>query len=94
MTKEVICNKCGWISFAISRARAELGVKQFKEYINGLQEIEQNEYKNSSAADIKHYEHCFKCGGSYSNFRAAKPEEGPVGVTIQPIIVENYNEQE
>mgnify|MGYP001575307848 CR=1 FL=1 len=34
------------------------------------------------------YMHCFRCGGSYSNFRPATERDCPVGCTLQPILME------
>mgnify|MGYP001577390695 CR=1 FL=1 len=31
--------------------------------------------------------HCFRCGGSYMNFRPALEDDCPIGSTIQPILL-------
>ena len=33
------------------------------------------------------YMRCFRCGGSYMNFRAALEDDCPIGSTIQPILL-------
>lgn len=39
--------------------------------------------QNISESDI---DHCFGCGNYYTNFRLAKDEDAPIGVTLQAVL--------
>jgi len=84
----VICKSCGWVSFAVTRKKAENEVKSFNEYFDTLTKKEQKEYYGGRKSTIDFYEHCFLCNGPYTNFRKAKNSEVPYGSTLQPIIQE------
>lgn len=82
-----ICNKCGWVHFSYTRKEAQDEVDKFNEFFNTLSEEKQKSYYNGIGASIKSYEHCFRCGASYTEQRIALKEELPLGSTIQPIIL-------
>ena len=84
--KERTCNKCGWVHFAVTREFAENEVKEFNDYFDTLTEEEQQQYYGGRCSTIKQYEHCFFCGNTYKDFRDAKEDDCPIGVTLGPII--------
>ena len=81
----VTCKNCGWVHVACSRTDAEKEVRSFNEYFDTLSPKKRLDYGNKHAS-IKSYEHCFRCGGSYNNFRAFKSGDCPDGCTLQSII--------
>lgn len=87
--KLVVCNKCGWISFQVSRTYAEEQVKIFNEYLGTLS-LKQREqlYGSEPVSTVKFYERCFCCSGKYTNFRDADniDHQRAYGHTLQPII--------
>ena len=90
--KELTCNKCGWVHFAVSREFAENEVKTFNEYFNTLTEDKQQQYDGGKCSSIKQYENCFFCGNNYTNFREFQEGDCPDGVTLGPIIDEDYDD--
>ena len=85
MKKLVTCNKCGWVHFVYTRVEAEEEVRRFNEYFDSLPPKKQKDYYGNHAS-IALYEQCFRCGGSYTDFRHFKEGDCPDGCTIQPII--------
>ena len=85
----VTCLACGWVSVAYSRAQAEKEVAEFNNYFDALAESQRLAYYRDKKADIKRYEQCFGCGGSYQNFRRAIKEDCSDGATLQPLIQDN-----
>lgn len=88
MNNLVTCNSCGWVSFAVSREYAVNQVKEFNEYFDSLDAESKRLYGNQKA-DFDFYERCFRCGGSFLNFRETKEGDCPEGCTIGPIIDRN-----
>lgn len=86
MMKNVLCIKCKWVHFEVSRQKAEDEVDTFNKYFDSLDKEKQEEFYGGVGSSIKNYEHCFCCQGSYKNFREANDDEIPYGSTIQPII--------
>lgn len=84
--KFVVCKSCNWISFTISRKEAERAVKRFNLFFKTLTLKQRKEYYNNIPSNIKLYEMCASCGGSYKNFRACKRGDFPDGSTAQAII--------
>lgn len=78
------CIQCGWVHFGVSREYAEREVKEFNEYYD-KQPTEVKELFGSHS-NIKNYERCGCCGGSYKNFRVSKENDCPEGCTLNPII--------
>jgi len=91
--KERTCNKCGWVHFAVTREHAENEVKTFNDYFDTLTEEEQQRNYGGKCSSIKQYEQCFFCGNDYTDFRVAEKDDCPIGVTLGPIIDENYNDR-
>jgi len=81
----VTCTKCGWVSFAVSKAFAENEVKKFNTYFDSLPKREQIKYYGGDGASIDEYT-CMRCGGN--EFRPAKTDDYPVGCTLSPVIWE------
>jgi protein-arginine kinase activator protein McsA len=86
MFKSVICKKCNWVHFEVSRKDAEIQVKEFNVYYKTLTKKEQRNFYGNKKASVDFYEKCHSCGESYKNFRIAKKYEVPSGSTIGPII--------
>lgn len=84
--KERTCLNCGWVHFGVSRAYAEIEVASFNAFYNGADAETKAHY--AGPASIAHYEHCFRCGGHWQNFRDAQEGDCPAGCTIQPILYE------
>lgn len=82
----VICTKCKWVSFAVTRAYAEDEVKRFNAYYNLLTRKEQVSYYGGKGSSVKGYEGCMLCGGQ--DFRLATEKEVPYGSTLSPVIWE------
>ncbi len=82
--KCVICKKCNWVAFEVTRAHAEAEVKSFNEYYRAQPKKVQKMF--SGLSSVKSYERCFFCGEPYTNFRNAKKSEIPFGSTLQPVI--------
>jgi len=80
----VVCTKCAWVSFAVTKAHAEAEVKTFNKYYATLSKRDQESYRGEATIDSYT---CQLCGGS--TFRLAKPEEIPFGSTINPVIWED-----
>ena len=88
MKKYLICNKCGWGHFSLTREEAEQSVKKFNDYFDSLSIEEQNKYYNGEKSSIKHYEQCFRCGESHKNTKVSDGKELPDGVTVQHMIMD------
>lgn len=84
--KLVKCLKCGWVMMEVTRAIASKEVARFNRYFKSLSKETQKDYYNGIKSSIKAYKNCMGCGGSYKKFRDAKPEECPIGATINPIL--------
>lgn len=84
--KYVICQRCKWVAFQVSRKYAEKEVKTFNEYFDSLGKEKQELYYGGKKSSIKQYENCMLCGGCYHNFRRALKKEIPIGSTVNPII--------
>ena len=82
------CLKCGWVHFGVTRAFAEDEVARFNAYYDTLTPKEQQDWYGGRKSGIAHYEGCFRCGGSHTNFRDEREGDCPMGCTIQPIIHE------
>ena len=83
------CKTCGWVHFAINRKHAEKEVESFNQYFLRLPVRKRKQYYNNTESNIKYYEQCYLCGGSYRNFRPSKLRDCPDGVTVSPIIHES-----
>ena len=68
------CLTCGWVYFGVSRSDAEKAVASSRACAGG--EVE----------TIDRYERCFRCGGSYLNFRRSETGDLPDGCTVSAII--------
>ena len=84
MSDLVICNKCNWVHFSISRKHAEAEVRKFNRYYKSAPKKAQQCFGGPSS--VASYEYCFTCGNSYKNFSKPKKADIPFGSTIQPII--------
>ena len=98
MRKNVTCNNCGWVHFAVTRAHAKTQSKEFADFWNAASiDTKLCYFKlGTTPAELpktydadKHfarYTSCFQCGESYKNFRESKEDDCPIGCTIQPIL--------
>lgn len=84
--KERTCNDCGWVAFEVTREYAEKQVADFNAFYDAAPKSTKRLYGHRGS--ITEYERCFRCGGSYKNFREFKKRDCPVGCTLSPIIYE------
>ena len=99
--KNTTCLACGWVHKQVSRKYAEEQTNEFADwwegqpveirahYIKFGTPLEEIPTKYDRKARMRDYEHCFRCGGDYKNFRDSKKGDCPDGVTIGPIINRN-----
>jgi len=80
----VMCNKCGWVHFAVTYDYAVKQVAEFNEWYNKQPQMTKDCY--GGPAKLSGYCFCGRCGNTYKDFRAAKAEECPNGSTINPIL--------
>ena len=90
-SKLVVCNKCHWVGFQVSRQYAEDEVKKFNDYYDTLSPEKQELYYSNKKADIDFYEGCFRCDNTYKDFHDASEEEekNVFGSTLNPTINRN-----
>jgi hypothetical protein len=81
----VVCLKCDYVSFAVSRRKAMAEVKRFNKYFDSLTKKEQKDYYGGKRSDLSLYT-CQVCSGT--EFRKAKKSEIPFGSTINPVVWE------
>ena len=79
----VTCLNCGWVHFEVSKKYAEDAVSSYNQYVNNLPENMRIETKMASLED---YLYCFRCNGSYKDFRDYKDGDINGVHTIQPIM--------
>jgi hypothetical protein len=87
----LICNKCGWAHFGMTRQRVINSVEEFLQYYNNLPQSDRISYYGSGSLSFKSlydkYLKCFRCGNYYDNFHPETEEDRiPIGVTMQPIV--------
>lgn len=81
--KAVTCTRCGRVSFAVSRAEAELRVAEH----NAMRlEHRDNLRFWPAPASVDRYR-CLGCGG-WGPYLPARPGDCPPGVTINAVIVD------
>lgn len=90
--RNVTCNNCGWVHIAVTKKYAKDQTNQFGDWIDS-QNGETRSYYGLKAGDkydrhkhFRDYQHCFRCGGHYKNFRESKDGDCPRGCTIGPIL--------
>jgi len=95
----MVCNKCGWAAFGISRDDAEEQTQAFGEFISKQSDEDKASFgfgvlardpdkKWSFDEHFSHFEHCFNCGNTYHDFHEeTEADKIPIGVTLQGIIV-------
>ena len=81
---EVTCTSCGWVSFAVTRAEAEIEVTRMNAYLATPSPAVRRGWSPEGASVEKYV--CLNCGGS--TFRPALPEDCPDGATTNPVIWE------
>jgi len=82
----VVCNKCGWVYFAVSREFANMQVETFNTFFYTLSKEKRKEYYGNSPSHISNFETCY-CGNSYKNFHEhGKNDIQLNGSTINPIL--------
>ncbi len=89
VSKNVTCNKCGWVHFEVSRKFAEAEVKRFQEYYDALTKEKQEFYYGSRPAQLTDYERCILCSSMHTEFRDSIAGDCPNGCTLSPIINRN-----
>lgn len=98
-TKLRICNACGWVHVALSRADVEEQARKFGEYITAQPPAVQAQFdlgplsRSGRAWDyaehVARFERCFRCGNPHTNFRdQTEQDHVPAGSTLQGIIKE------
>ena len=79
--KTVVCTRCNWTSFAITREKAEREVAKYSKYYEALSKEDQQMF--AVPAGVESYT-CQVCGGS--KFKPGNT--APDGSTINPVIYE------
>lgn len=79
----VTCNRCNWVSFAVTKAYAEQQVEEFNKYYDSLPVEEQEMYYGGRKSGLHNYT-CQLCGGL--DFRKSEPGDCPDGCTIGSVI--------
>jgi len=83
----LVCTKCGWVHFALSRAECEAEIARY----NAWHAAQPDEVRAhcSGPSSMALYDRCELCRGSYKNFRPAMNDEVPHGSTIGPLLYED-----
>jgi hypothetical protein len=79
--ESVTCLRCGWVSFAVTKAEAEREIAEFNAYFASLPEEQKARYTGPSSLDQYR---CIGCEGS--EFRQARDGDCPDGVTLNPVV--------
>jgi hypothetical protein len=79
-TTYVKCPTCGWLHFAVSAESAVEQVDAVNEAF-ALQGIPQRAFFDK-------YLRCFRCNADTATFVPAQETDAPLGVTIQPVVIE------
>lgn len=91
--KAVICPKCGWNHFGVTREYAWIQSLEFfnwwKDQPENVRLMYSSKDDHSVAKSMHSYEHCFRCGNEYKNLKTAEDFTSPLGSTLQPIIFPN-----
>ena len=83
--RNVKCKACGWIHFAVSARFIASANADWAKYVATLTKTQLKDYYGGNSAPYD-YTKCFRCGGSYKNFRNLwKRDKFPNGSTIQPV---------
>ena len=85
--RHVTCRNCGWIHFAVTREYAEAEVHKFNTYFRAQEQDVKDMFGNKES-DIIDYEFCFVC--MQQDFYPSAPGDCPRGVTLNPIIYEDF----
>lgn len=85
--KYLKCTKCGWIHFGMTLSEVTEEITHFNKHYNSLSKKAQKEY-GGTCSRITDYLYCFRCEVIYTEMRKAKKSEIPIGVTVQPILIE------
>lgn len=80
----VVCTKCNWTSFAVTRKHAEDQVKEFNEYFNSLPLEQREQYYGNRPSSVNNYT-CLVCNGS--SFTPGNTALS--GSTLNPVIYED-----
>lgn len=81
--EEVTCLKCGWVSFAVTKADALKEIEKFNGWYRKQPEDVKARYGQESSLDQYR---CLRCKGT--EFRRSKPGDAPRGVTLNPVVWE------
>jgi hypothetical protein len=79
----VVCNKCNWTSFAVSREYAEDEVKRFNEYFDTLSPEVQQQCYGGKGSSLSNYRCLVCCGTDFTPGYTARD-----GSTLNPVIYE------
>lgn len=82
---EVTCLRCGWVSWAITKAQAEKYVADYNAWFNALPAEMQARDGRQKGLDSYN---CMRCGGS--EFRKSVDDDCPAGVTISPVVADEF----
>lgn len=82
----VTCNKCGWVSYEISRKDAETSIRLFNLFFDRLSEKDRKDLYGDKRTSMDDYNRCCSCGNDYHDFSDAESGDCPDGVTLGPIL--------
>lgn len=84
-TEYVKCYRCDWLHFAVSAEYAQAHMETMGNYLDSLSAEERASFGTPSLAA---YMRCFRCSADSAGFLSAAEADAPMGVTIQPVVVE------
>lgn len=84
-TVYVKCHRCDWLHFAVPVEYARAHVSSMLHYLDTLDVEMRTSFGTPS---LSAYMRCFGCGADSADFLSATEADAPLGVTIQPVVVE------
>jgi hypothetical protein len=80
------CLNCGRVHVSYPLVCALQAIDDFNKFYDTLSPENQQDYYGGHKESMTAYTECFRCGGSYKNFRAFQDGDCPNGVTLSPIL--------
>lgn len=83
--KQVTCRSCGWVHMGVRRKTAEKQIARFNKFYDAASEIVREHF--AGRLHLSDFKQCFRCRGSFLNFRATLSTDCPDCSTIQLILL-------
>jgi hypothetical protein len=87
---QVVCLKCNWVSFSVTKKQAQDEVKSFNTYFKTLTKEQQTLFYGGEKSSLKSYV-CLRCGGDKFRLYEEPRDHLGIGHTINPVIWEGKN---